>query len=411
MERLLDKIIVCPASLVALAFVDTSALEVAGLLASIIASVLFELTTGRHRRIGLAVFCVFAVACPRAALFLPLVAYDCLRTHDTPHNRDSVLVCTLAAVALIAALPRLPLGAAAALSCVSVTAAMLSQRTNRTIARETAQLAARDTLREHSLALEAKNRDLRDRQDYEVHVATLTERGRIAREIHDNVGHLLTRAVLQTEALRVAHAEEPAFARELEPLAATLSEALDSVRTSVHALHDDALDLEEQLRACAARCAPLDVQLDYAADDVPTPAALCFIAVTREALANTLRHSNATAARVRVVEYPALYQLTITDNGGTCANGGASSDAKEAEGVGAANDESGRGHGRGARKAGESASSVSRETPARAERGMGLHSMEERVTALGGTFRAEHVVELGGWRVFVALPKEEEHVA
>ncbi|MDO4291211.1 MAG: histidine kinase [Eggerthellaceae bacterium] len=399
MERPLDKIIVCLGSLVALAFVDVSTYEVVGLLASIIAAALFELTTGRHRRVGLAAFCVLAVVRPRTALFLPLVVYDCLRTHDAsrshdgthdaPHDRDGALVCVLAAVALIAALPRLPLGAAAVLACVSATAAMLSRRTTHVLEREKEQTSARDTLREHSLALEAKNRDLRDRQDYEVHVATLTERGRIAREIHDNVGHLLTRAVLQTEALRVAHAEDPALARELEPLAATLSEALSSVRTSVHALHDDAFDLEEQLRACAARCAPLDVQLDYAADDVPTPVALCFIAVTREALANTLRHSNATAAHVRVVEYPALYQLTVTDNGSTRARcDEASSDANEAEGV-------------GARSVGAASDG----------RGMGLHSMEERVTALGGTFRAEHVAERGGWRVFVALPKEEERAA
>ena len=44
---------------------------------------------------------------------------------------------------------------------------------------------------------------MRQNQDYEIHLATLKERNRIAREIHDNVGHLLSRSLLQTGALQV----------------------------------------------------------------------------------------------------------------------------------------------------------------------------------------------------------------
>ncbi len=60
--------------------------------------------------------------------------------------------------------------------------------------------------------------------------AVLAERARIAREIHDNVGHLLTRSVLQMEALAVTHEDDPALAKELAAVGATLHEALGTVR-------------------------------------------------------------------------------------------------------------------------------------------------------------------------------------
>ena len=44
--------------------------------------------------------------------------------------------------------------------------------------------------------LKSKNKALLLEQDQQVHLATLAERNRIARDIHDNVGHLLSRAIL-----------------------------------------------------------------------------------------------------------------------------------------------------------------------------------------------------------------------
>lgn len=48
---------------------------------------------------------------------------------------------------------------------------------------------------------------LLEKQDEETHSATLNERNRIAREIHDNVGHQLSSAILQLGALRIADSE------------------------------------------------------------------------------------------------------------------------------------------------------------------------------------------------------------
>lgn len=57
--------------------------------------------------------------------------------------------------------------------------------------------------------LQEKNKNLMEKQDYEIYLATLRERNRIAREIHDNVGHMLSRSILQMGALITIHKEEP----------------------------------------------------------------------------------------------------------------------------------------------------------------------------------------------------------
>ncbi len=72
---------------------------------------------------------------------------------------------------------------------LSVAATLLSLRTAQLEREQQRMHRIRNELQERALVLEARNRDLADRQDYEVELATLAERARIAREIHDNVGH------------------------------------------------------------------------------------------------------------------------------------------------------------------------------------------------------------------------------
>lgn len=490
MERLLDKIIVLLGCCMALPFLEPISPEVAGMLLAITASALFEVAPSHLRLVGIAVFFALALVEPAYASFAPLAIYDCTRevartsqqeaAAHMAHTGGLALTYALGIAALLGSLPRLPLPACACALICSAVAVVLAWRTSRLLANDAQQRMARDSMREQALALEARNRDLRDKQDYEVHVATLRERGRIAREIHDNVGHLLTRAVLQVEAMQVVHAQNEQITRELAPVGATLSEALASVRASVHALHDDALDLEGQVRECARRCgaAGIIVEVDYAIDDAPAPVALCFAAITREALANVMRHSNATTVVVRLAEYPALFQITVTDDGGcnACsesadtgagtgggvgAGGGVGSGAGAGGGVGIISGGVGsgassgvgtntgiisRGVGSGSNSGNSagadvgsaagtsSTSSISTNTTStggitstntsssgistnatpfsgrspdlkpKYDVGIGLQSMEERVIALGGTFRAGPR-ERGGFRVFASIPK------
>ena len=367
MNRLLDKAIVLGCCLAAASGCAVDAGLVAALCVAVALSALAEAARGpRVRRLGTAAALAIvaaALAAPRLVLFAPLSLYDVARGARRGNAWPLAAASALLAVAAFAHVR------AALVGILALVAILLSWRTSQLEREQERMRRTRDELQERSLGLEEKNRDLLSRREYEVELATLAERARIAREIHDNVGHQLTRASLQAEALRVVHAGEPGIAADFADVKRTVDEALDMVRSSVHDLRDDSVDLGVQMRKVASSLsgnAPLDVALDISCEQVPANVSACFLAVLRESLSNVARHSGATRVDVRCLEHPSFYQLVVEDNGG---------------------------------KKGDRA-------PEAASDGMGLSSMRERVEALGGSFAAGPA-EDGGWRVFASVPKQQ----
>lgn len=376
MERIIDKLILlvcCSAGMVIFPFSTVSL--VAGLLA-VTTSALHE--TGfvpQKVRNAISVgYVAAALFVPEFVLFIPLVAYDCFAIGNL-----FLKVCWI--IPGILALRVFDPWVFFIIGVSLVIAAVLAWRTGRVIKERTEFLNMRDELREASLSLETKNRSLREKQDYEVRLATLSERGRIAREIHDNVGHLLTRSVLQIEALQVVHADDCRVKSELEQVGETVHRALETVRESVHNLHDDAFDLHTQLFAVQKQTTALTVDIRYTCEEVPPSIGYAFIAIVREGVSNAVRHSDATQVKVSVVEYPAFWQLIVHDNG-TSAPFNKSTDTSSLpypENV-----------------------SPTIEKLVKQSGGIGLRAMEERVRSLDGILRIEYE---RGMRVFASIPK------
>lgn len=370
MNRLFDKSIVLACCIAAAMGLAVDARLVVAFCLGIIATSLAEVTQGkRTRRASEAASYACIIAAVFVPPFAPLALYDIARRE---HAWVALGIGSVFAFALVADLRADALTARTLLltAILSVTATLLSLRTAQLEREQRRMRRTRDELQERALALEARNRDLADRQDYEVELATLAERARIAREIHDNVGHQLTRASLQAEALRVVHADEPGVAADFADVKRTVDEALQLVRTSVHALNDNAVDLSVQLERIVEGTRSdggPQIELEVLAEHAPANVASCFASVLREALSNTMRHACAQTVTVRCMEHPSFYQLIVTDDG--------------AGGVQASS--------RGAAE------------------GMGLASMRERIEALGGTFSAGPRAGAGGWRVFATVPKQQ----
>lgn len=376
MNRLFDKSIVLACCIAAALGLAVDACLVAAFCLGVVVASLTEIAQGeRARRAGEAAsyaYIMVAVFVPSFVPFAPLALYDIARYVRREHvwvalGAGAIFVCALVAYAHAGALPTRALLLTAILS---VAATLLSLRTAQLEREQERMRRTRDELQERALALEARNRDLADRQDYEVELATLAERARIAREIHDNVGHQLTRASLQTEALRVVHANEAGVAADFADVKRTVDEALQLVRSSVHALNDNAANLSVQLERIvegARSDGGPQIELEVLAEHAPANVANCFAAVLREALSNAIRHACAQTVTVRCMEHPSFYQLIVTDDGA----GGAQASGRNVTG------------------------------------GMGLGSMRERVEALGGTFTAGPRAGAGGWRVFATVPKQQ----
>lgn len=202
---------------------------------------------------------------------------------------------------------------------LSICAILLQQtiKQSETYAKELKKL--RDTSKEHELFIEEKNKRLREQQDAELYTATLKERNRIAREIHDNVGHLLTRSILQMGAIKTINTNEM-LTPLLNSLHETLNTAMTSIRNSVHDLHNESMDLHCVIQEMIDNVTTFSIQLDYDMDDsIPKNIKYCFITIIKEAINNTLKHSNATKMQILVQEHPAFYQLLIQDNGTNCS--------------------------------------------------------------------------------------------
>ena len=376
MNRLFDKSIVLACCIAAALGLAVDARLVAAFCLGVVVASLAEIAQSeRARRAGEAasyVYIMVAAFVPSFAPFAPLAFYDIARYVRREHawvalGAGAIFACALVAYAHAGALPTRALLLTVILS---IAATLLSLRTAQLEREQERMRRTRDELQERALALEARNRDLADRQDYEVELATLAERARIAREIHDNVGHQLTRASLQTEALRVVHANEPGVAADFADVKRTVDEALQLVRASVHALNDNAANLSVQLERIVEDVRSdggPQVELEVLAEHTPANVVNCFAAVLREALSNTMRHARAQNVTVRCMEHPSFYQLIVTDDGEGRIRAG----------------------GRGVAE------------------GMGLGSMRERVEALGGTFTAGPRTGAAGWRVFATVPKQQ----
>ncbi|MGN0341256.1 MAG: sensor histidine kinase [Roseburia sp.] len=245
-----------------------------------------------------------------------------------------------------------------------VLAFFLNKRTGEVLAGRHKLIVLRDSDKELENLMRAKNRELIEKQDYEIHVATLQERNRIAREIHDNVGHMLSRSILQMGALQTIYQEEP-LQGQLVGINETLNQAMNNIRESIHDLHNDSIDLRQSILDATKDMQPkYQVHLEYdVTGAVPRKIKYCFIAIVKEAVANILKHSNGDQVTIIIREHPALYQLCVEDNGNSAA--------------------------------GKPVDSL--------QDGIGLYNMRERVEALQGSINIENK---DGFRIFITIGKD-----
>ncbi|GAB7039022.1 MULTISPECIES: sensor histidine kinase [Catenuloplanes] len=142
--------------------------------------------------------------------------------------------------------------------------------------------------------------------------AVAEERLRIARDVHDVVGHNLSVIAMRAAVANHLETDRQAALQTIERISRA---ALDDVRVVLDGLRDTTGDGLERLVG-DARVAGLDVTLD-APDLAPLPRELRTSVhdIVREALTNVRRHADATHCRVTVAVSPGEVSLTVVDDG------------------------------------------------------------------------------------------------
>ncbi len=256
------------------------------------------------------IYILLCIPYPGFICFLPVIVYDTLAD-------KRYILCIIAAAAYLLTAGELTL-MTNTLFIISITACIIIQhRTAELSEMRRNYIRTRDNSVEITNNLNNEKKQLIANQDYEIHLATLKERNRIAREIHDNVGHMLSRSILQLGALQVLCRDE-VQSEGLKGLSETLNNAMTSVRQSVHDLHDDSVDMKLSVTDAVSELQRkgIDVHLKLdCSDEIPNNIKFSFIGIVKEAVSNIIKHSNADSVEISLIEHPAFYKLTIDDNG------------------------------------------------------------------------------------------------
>lgn len=322
------------------------------LIAVIIGSFLSYFDQAKVRTAFTAAAVALSLLLPGLTVFLPMICYDLLLSRYQ-------WLCLSALVPLVPLWHSAPLPISAVTTMLLLGSGYFKYRAMALEKLKNDYYDMRDTTRELAMQLKQQNLDLLEKQDYEINIATLNERNRIAREIHDNVGHLLSSSILQVGALLTVNKDE-LVKGNLLVVKDTLDEAMNRIRASVHDLHDESIDLYAQIFELVKKFTFCKVDCDYDIKNTPNKKTeYAFISIVREALSNIIKHSDATLVSITFREHPALYQLIISDNG--------------------------------------TVKSFDMES------GIGLKNITERIDALGGNI---HITIHNGFHIFISVPKE-----
>ena len=213
----------------------------------------------------------------------------------------------------------------------------------------------------------------------EEQMTILSERDRIARELHDSLAQVLGQIHLVLRGLE-ARTDGTAISGDLAELADVADEAYRDVRETILGLRENIPSdggLEAALRAYLAkytRQTGIAAHLDcdgLAGRSLSPKAEVQLLRVVQEALTNVRKHAGATEVRVELVDRDGTPVLSVTDDG-----------------------------------SGFDPTSVGPSLTG----GFGLRSMRERVELLGGTLDV-HTAPGSGTRIVARLRPEGPHVA
>ena len=168
----------------------------------------------------------------------------------------------------------------------------------------------------HFCEVRRKDRALIKEHERAEQLARVAERERIARDLHDLLGHTLSIIVLKSELAAKLAGRNPARAvveiREVEQIS---RHALAEVRRAIHGYRGERLcdELEKSRKVLEAAGVVLDTDIEPLTMAADTDRALAL--ALREAATNVVRHARAARCAVTLAQEGGVVRLTVEDDG------------------------------------------------------------------------------------------------
>ena len=167
------------------------------------------------------------------------------------------------------------------------------------------------------------NRRLRKANDEIEHLAKMAERERIARDLHDVLGHTLSVITLKSElAGKLIDRDPQRAAKEIGEVEQISRQALSDVRDAIRGYRSRGLVAELAQAKTTLETAGLTVQYDATtAVKIPAVQESVLSLAVREAVTNVVRHAHAHTCRLRLEQENGSCRLQIQDDGVGTSNG------------------------------------------------------------------------------------------
>ncbi len=182
----------------------------------------------------------------------------------------------------------------------------------------------RDQAHETAHLYHSREDQIKQLIDSKSQASVLAERNRIAGELHDHIGHTISSAIVQAEAYKALYLSDQQGAaaplddknRAVDSLVKTLKDGMYQIRTSLHHLRDQSLDLKRALAALRDQYPGLKLSFYlYKTAPMPYDMKRKLLRVAAEIVANAVNHSDATQLKISIVLQNGFYSLIAKDNG------------------------------------------------------------------------------------------------
>ncbi|MEO1244236.1 MAG: sensor histidine kinase [Pseudomonadota bacterium] len=167
-----------------------------------------------------------------------------------------------------------------------------------------------------SRRFEETQQALRSSREEAEHLGRIAERERIARDLHDTIGHSLSVIALKSElAAGLARDGEPHAADEMLAVNRVARQSLAEIRATLSGYWELSLDAELKALTASLREAGIQTKLDVMTIDLPVHTETALAMCLREAVTNVIRHSEASACRIELKVEAESAVARVSDNG------------------------------------------------------------------------------------------------